>query len=154
MITYYLDASAVAKRYLREPGSKWIIDLMSASVVNRFTSIELVTVEVICALTRAHREHRIGADARDRLIALALAESRTDVGLLAVSQQILDLASQLAIRHPLRAYDAIHLATVLDWMHELTQAGLPTPIFISADGNLLSAARSEGLVAENPNDHP
>ena len=153
MITYYLDASAISKRYLRERGSRWVIGLMSAPAVNHFTSIELVTVEVICALTRAHRERRISSGYRERLIALALADSRTDIGLMAVSQAILDLATQLATRHPLRAYDAIHLATMLDWTNELTQAGLPAPIFVSADANLLAAARAEGLAAENPNEH-
>jgi uncharacterized protein len=153
MITYYLDASAIAKRYLREPGSQWVIGLMSAPLANRFTSIELVTVEVICALTRAHRERRISGSYKDRLIPLALTDSRTDIGLLAVSRAVLDLAAQLALRHPLRAYDAIHLATMLDWTNEMVQAGLPAPIFISADGNLLAAARAEGLAAEDPNAH-
>lgn len=153
MITYYLDASAIAKRYLREPGSEWVCELIRASRSNRFTSVELVMVEVICALTRAHRERRINDNNKERLIALALADSRTDIGLLAVSQAVLDLATELAALHPLRAYDAIHLAAVLDWKNDLTQAGLPAPIFVSADGNLLAAARVEGLTAENPTEH-
>ena len=153
MITYYLDASAIAKRYLHEPGSRWVRELLRVPIVKHFTSIELVMVEVICALTRAHRERRIGDSYRERLIALALAESRTDIGFLAVSQTILDLATELATRYPLRAYDAIHLAAVLDWKHDLTQAGLPAPIFVSADANLLAAAHAEGLGVENPNEH-
>ena len=31
--------------------------------------------------------------------------------------------------------------------------GLPAPIFVSADANLLAAARAEGLAVENPNEH-
>ena len=33
-------------------------------------------------------------------------------------------------------------------------AGLPVLTFVSADADLLVAARAEGLSAENPNDHP
>ena len=153
MITYYLDASAIVKRYLREPGSQWVRELMLAPRANRFTSIELVMVEVICALTRAHREHRISDRYKERLVALALADSSTDIGLLAISQAVLDLATELATLYPLRAYDAIHLAAALDWKNDLTQAGLPAPIFVGADDNLLVAARAEGLVVENPNEH-
>ena len=153
MITYYFDASAIVKRYLREPGSRWVVGLMSAPTTNHVTSIELVTVEVICALTRAHRERRISSGHQERLIALALADSRTDIGLLAVSQVVIDLATDLATRHPLRAYDAINLATMLDWTNDLAQAGLPAPIFVSSDENLLTAARAEGLTAENPSEH-
>ncbi|MBM4460535.1 MAG: type II toxin-antitoxin system VapC family toxin [Chloroflexi bacterium] len=153
MITYYFDASAIAKRYLREPGNRWVMGLMSAPTANHVTSIELVTVELVSALTKAHRERRISSSYRERLIGRALADSRTDIGLLAVSQTILDLATELATRHPLRAYDAIHLAAVLDWTHDLTEVDLPAPIFVSADENLLAAARAEGLVAENPNEH-
>ncbi len=153
MTTYYLDASAVVKRYLREPGSQWVRDLLRAPRAQHFTSIELLPVEVICALTRAHRERRISASQKERLIGIALADSRTDIGLLAVSQAVLDLAAELAKRHPLRAYDALHLATAVDWANDLTSVGLSAPIFVSADENLLATARAEGLAAENPNEH-
>ncbi len=153
MITYYLDASAIVKRYLREPGSQWVRDLLRAPLAPHFTSIELIPVEVICALTRAHRERRISAGQRERLIGIALAETRNEIGLLAVSQAVLDLAAELAKRHPLRAYGAIHLATAVDWAHDLTLIGLPAPIFVTADANLLAAARAEGLVAEDPNEY-
>jgi len=128
-------------------------DLLRAPRAQHFTSIELLPVEVICALTRAHRERRISASQKERLIGIALADARTDIGLLAVSQAVLDLAAELAKRHPLRAYDALHLATAVDWANDLTSVGLSAPIFVTADENLLAAARAEGLVAENPNEH-
>jgi hypothetical protein len=36
---------------------------------------------------------------------------------------------------------------------DLVEIGLPAPIFVSADENLLAAARAEGLAAEDPNAH-
>ena len=153
MTIYYLDASAIAKRYLHEPGTRWINSLSDSAVPCRLTSVELVTVEVICALTRAQRERRISVAARDRSLTRFIADVRAMLSLLAVSQQTWDLAGQLAIRYPLRAYDAIHLASVQELTAGLTQVGLPAPIFVSADTQLLQAARAEGLAIENPNDH-
>jgi phosphoheptose isomerase len=57
-------------------------------------------------------------------------------------------------RHPLRGYDAMHLATALAVRQSLQRQGLPTLIFISADDNLNTAASAEGLAVDNPNDHP
>ena len=71
---------------------------------------------------------------------------------ICTSRRILGHASQLALRYPLRAYDAIHLATALEFERD-SDVGLPAPIFVSADTNLLAAARAEGLAVENPNEH-
>lgn len=154
MPTYYLDSSALATRYLWEPGSRWIVDLMKSSSSDGFISTELVMVEVVAALCRAQREGRISISRRDRTAARFLDEYPVLVETLPVSPRVLGLASRLALRRTLRAYDAVHLATALDVVNDLIQADLSAPIFVSADANLLEAARAEGLAVENPNDHP
>lgn len=150
---YYVDASAFAKHYLIEPGSKWISGLLRRSTQDRFLSAELIGVEVVCAISRAEREKRIGLALRNVLAARALKETHSILQLTETSRQVLGLASQLALRHALRAYDAIHLATALRILSETLLQGLPAPVFVSADANLLAAARAEGLTAENPNEH-
>lgn len=153
MRIYYLDASAFVKHYLAEPGSAWINEIISQSTQDRFVSAELVSVEVVCAIARAEREERISTRLRNRLAARSLEETRTRVELTLISRQILGHASQLALRHALRAYDAIHLASALRVLKGSLLLGLPALIFVSADTNLLSAARAEGVTTENPNDH-
>lgn len=153
MHSYYLDASALAKHYLIEPGSRWIEELLQRTTSDRFVSTELATIEVVSAVARAEREKRISVSLRNGLAARLLEEARRVVGLASPSQQILSHASQLVLRYPLRAYDAVHLATALQIRGESLLSGLPAPIFVSADGNLLAAARAEGLVAEDPNEH-
>jgi hypothetical protein len=60
----------------------------------------------------------------------------------------------LAERHGLRGYDSVHLAAALT-LHERRQAnGLAPLTFVSADNAQRTAAASEGLAVENPNDHP
>jgi len=153
MTTYYLDSSALVKRYLWEPGSHWISGLFEQSGQDGFSSTELITVEVVCALTRAERDNRISLNRRDKLANLFLDEVRALLNAVPVSAHILQSASQLALRHPLRAYDAVHLATAQELVRRLMWSELPAPIFVSADANLLAAARAEGLGAENPNEH-
>ncbi len=153
MRIYYFDASGFAKHYLREPGSRWINETLKQAAQDRFVSTELISVEVICAIARAEREKRIGLTLRNSLAARALKETYSVLQLTETSRQILGHASQLALRHALRAYDAIHLATALRVLSETLVLDLPAPIFVSADENLLAAARAEGLVAENPSAH-
>jgi hypothetical protein len=47
----------------------------------------------------------------------------------------------------------MHLATALRVLSGSLLLGLPPPIFVSADTNLLAVARAEGLMIENPNEH-
>ena len=153
MAAYYLDASAIVKRYLREGGSRWVTDLWKRTSEVTLFSAELADVEVVCALSRAERAGRIGLHRRNRSAALYLVEAQQVLNHMSVTARILRLAHELALRHPLRAYDAVHLATVLQLSERLSSVSLPAPIFVSADGNLLDAARAEGLAAQDPGDH-
>jgi|GEM_PF-1352005 len=67
---------------------------------------------------------------------------------------VVALAGQLLDRHPLRAYDAVQLASALIVNQTLTEVDLPVPAFLSADDRLLNTARAEGLPTDNPNLHP
>jgi predicted nucleic acid-binding protein len=150
---YYLDASAIVKRYLREGGSRWIADLWSRTPGVSLFSAELVDVELVCALNRAERAGRIGLTRRNKSAALYLVEAGRVLNHMSVTAEILRLAHQLALRHPLRAYDAVHLAAALTLSERLLSMSLPAPAFVSADDNLLAAACAEGLIAEDPNEH-
>lgn len=152
MTAYYLDASALVKYYLQESGSQWMNELLNYSLFDRFFSIELITVEVMSALSRAQREKRINLNLREKLAARVWADARTKPEVISVRSPILDRATQLSLNYPLRAYDAMHLSAALELAMKLTSVRLPAPIFVSADAILLIAARAEGLVIENPNE--
>jgi predicted nucleic acid-binding protein len=153
MATVYLDASAIVKHYLRESGSRWITDLWKRTAEVSLFSAELVDVEVICALSRAERAGRIGLSRRNKAASLYLLEAQQVLDHMSITAEILQRAHRLALHHPLRADDAIHLATALQLAERLSQWSLPAPAFVSADGNLLAAAHAEGLTAEDPNEH-
>ena len=61
-------------------------------------------------------------------------------------------AARLTQEHPLKGYDAVQLATALDFNARLKEEDLSL-IFVSGDANLIQAARAENLATENPFDH-
>ena len=65
-----------------------------------------------------------------------------------VSDQVVEHASALLDRHPLRAYDAMQLAGCISLQPKLTEM----PYFVCADRVLLRAAESEGFKVLDPTD--
>jgi hypothetical protein len=51
MAIFFFDSSALLKRYVAEPGSRWIIDLLGAGG-HRFYVSRLTRLECIAALSR------------------------------------------------------------------------------------------------------
>jgi predicted nucleic acid-binding protein len=100
----------------------------------------LSAVEIASALARRCREGAFAAEDRDR----ALTAVHTDLSalnLVELSPQIVDLARSLLVRHPLRAGDAIQLASALLLQRELAEV----VTFAAYDDRLTTAARAEKL---------
>ena len=133
----YFDASALAKRYIREKGSLKVRRLLSADVP---ATSRLSSVEIASALVRRSREGAISAEQRER----ALAALDTDMSALLVVEltpAIVNRAQLLLKRHSLRAGDVIHLASCLHLQEQLQEEST----FIAFDDRLIAAARLEGL---------
>ena len=136
-MTRYFDASALVKRYVRETGSSTVRRLLASGLP---ATSRLSEVEVASGITRRAREGAFAASRRDRM----LAALQRDLPALAVVEMIPDVTAEaraLLLRHPLRAGDAIQLASCLYLQRELRQ---PVPL-VAFDQRLLEAARAEGL---------
>jgi uncharacterized protein len=152
---YFLDSSALAKRYLAEMGSVWIIGLTDPAAGHRILVAEITLVEVAAALAARHRAPRgISQQARNRAVALLRRHFALEYEATAAAQSTLNAALELTQRHRLRAYDAVQLATALATSNALLAADLPAPIFVTADGDLIAAAIAEGLATDDPHRHP
>ena len=57
------------------------------------------------------------------------------------------------MRHGLRAYDAVQLATAIELHKQWLDAGVSV-VLVSADQELNAAATAEGLAVEDPLLHP
>jgi predicted nucleic acid-binding protein len=157
MAFLYLDASALVKYYISERGSLWVAEQLASSewsdAQQRATTIHLSNVEVVCAFERAYRSGRIDVAGLSSVRGRFLQDVRQRYRVLEADLDTVQSAVRLAQRYPLRAYDAVHLAAALAVARPTAAAGLPALVFVSADADLLAAARAEGLATENPNDH-
>lgn len=153
-VAYYLDASALVKRYVTEIGTGWIRTLVAPADANLLLTSRVTIVEIRSALARRRREESVSSEehtfALDALRAHSLAQYR----LIEFDASVADLAGDLLERYPLRTYDAVQLASVLTVTAVVTDAGLPAPSFLTADDRLLEIADAEGLPTDNPNRHP
>jgi hypothetical protein len=73
---------------------------------------------------------------------------------VAISASLIEEAMDLAELHGLRGYDAVQLATALLVEAGMTASGIGPLTLISADGDLNQAAQAEGLLTDDPNQHP
>jgi len=153
MKSAYFDTSALVKRYVSETGSKWVNNLLIPSLrLNVFTS-GLTAVEAVCAFSRRMREGTLSSEDYDKLVTAFHYDMRYRYIVSDVMEITLDTACRLAESHPLRAYDAIHLATALLLNREMIRNGREWLTFVCADDRLLDIARAENLHTENPNNY-
>jgi predicted nucleic acid-binding protein len=153
MTTYYLDSSALIKRYVQETGTDWIRSLVAPTAGHTLLTARITMVEVYSALARRRREGTVpGADCAVATRAFT-AHSATDYDFIELDLTVVALARDLLEQHPLRAYDAIQLASALFANQTLERAQLPLLTFLSADESLNAAALARGLQIDNPNLH-
>jgi hypothetical protein len=155
MADYYFDTSALVKYYVKETGAQWVRGLIQTRRNGRWANVistsALTWAEAVSAFSRLHRSKVMPDDLYERLIEAFLADGRTRYSRLPVDNATISQATGLIQRHPLRAYDAVQLATALRLDRVLRDNRRPPVTFVSADGALCDVAEAEGLAAVNPN---
>ena len=111
-------------------------------------------VEVWSALARRRREASISLEHHADALHAFREDCLRRYRFVEFEESVYELAGRLIARHPLRAYDAVQLASALVASRALTGAGLAPPTFLCADEHLLAAAQGEGLVGIDPSLHP
>lgn len=152
MPAYFLDSSALLKRYIDEAGSAWVRRMIRQSSQPCFVA-QVAGVEVISAIARIAAGRNITTRNRDAAIAEFKRDFAGSYDIAMLSLSVTDSAMKLAERHLLRGYDAIQLATALFVAERAKRHSLDLA-FVCADVILNRAATMEGLAVENPNDHP
>lgn len=152
MSTCFLDSSALLKRHVVEPGSRWVRRLTAPTAGHTFFVAAIVRVEVVSALARRRREGRISLHGA-RNVRLLAERQIERCFIVELTKPVLQRACDLLERYPLRAYDAVQLASALAGNDRLRAGGLAQLTFVSADQRLLTTAIAEGLAVEDPNRH-
>lgn len=138
----YLDTSALIKRFVAERGSALVQTIVSRN--GTVATAKIAYAEVYAGLTRKRREGHLP----DRQYASACRQFESDWRAYVrvdLRDEVLLLARDLIQRHPLRGFDAIHLASALALKSALGEE----TTFAAADERLLRAATAEGLRALN-----
>lgn len=154
MATFFLDTSALVKRYVAEKGQLWTLALHQPTAGHTLIVSQAALVEAVAAFCRKARAQAISDAERDQVIALFRQDTRRRYRIERVTTTLYTRAGDLCRVHKLRAYDAIQLVCALSAADKLTAIGAPPPTFVSADADLLAVAAAEGLATENPESHP
>lgn len=139
----YLDTSALIKRFVDETGSNKVAELVVEQAPA--STAALAYVEVYSGLARKQRDGELSADQFDG-IRIQFEEGWPSYVRVHLRDEVLHLARDLVGRYPLRALDAVHVASALHLQGLLGFA----VTFVAADRRLLDAAGKEGMGIVDP----
>lgn len=140
---YYLDSSALVKRYAAEVGSERVTALVEGEEMIAVSWLALP--ETLAAVTRRAKG---GSISPENLAAIRgqLHRDMQRFMIVEVSGAPIDGIEALITRHALRGADSIHLSTAL-WLKKVTKSPV---VFVASDHELLAAASAERLKTLNP----
>ena len=151
---FFFDSSAIVKRYVNEVGSNFVDGLADLQSGNVVLLGRITRVEVVAAFARRLKNGSITAADSQNAIAAFQHDLTNNYWTVEITPLLVSFAMSLATKHALRGYDAIQLATALEANDERISNNLPALILVSADTELNTAAKAEGLAVENPNNYP
>jgi predicted nucleic acid-binding protein len=149
---YFLDSSAIVKRYAAETGSSWVQGVTSPLAGNRIFIARVTAAEVVSTLVRKYPP--LPAQLLAQGLADFLWDYRNQYQRLAINEAVVARAMHVAELHRLRGYDAVQLAAAIELLTTPAVSAQGQLVFVSADAPLLAAATAEGLTVDNPNLHP
>jgi len=151
---YFLDSSALVKRYVTETGSKWILNQARPSANNSIYVARIAGVEVVSALARRRKGNSLSPAEAAKAVKRFEKYFARHYAKVNISPNLIASTIDLANKHSLRGYDAVQLAAALEVETEIKAVGTSGLIFVSGDNELNTAAQSESLAVENPNNYP
>ena len=152
MSAYFLDTSALVKRYIDEQGTEWIQSIVSSDAGHNIFIAQITRAEIVSAASRRKREGTVTARTVHAIRLMVDRHARQEYREIGLADQIIQRAQDLLEVYPLRAYDAVQLACALEVNIGLESSGFESLIFISSDLKLLETAGLERLSTVNPED--
>jgi predicted nucleic acid-binding protein len=136
----YVDTSVLLKLIVDEEGSdRASLVWDTADVV---VAASVIVVEARAALAAAARGHRV-TPAQHRAAKRELSALVDELAIVAVTEELVAAAADLAEEESLRGYNALHLAAALT---------VEATVMASADADLCAAAERRHLHIANPLD--
>ena len=129
----FFDSSALVKRYVPEIGTDVVLALCEEA--SELGLSVICYPEIISALSRLRREKAIDG-AQYVNVKQGIARDLTDAALCNISETTVLQSILLLEENTLRAMDAFHIASALEWEADL---------FVSSDLHQIKAAKKAGL---------
>jgi hypothetical protein len=146
----YIDSRGLVKRHAQEAGTPWVQTITATATGNTILTSRITVVEVVSAFQRKQRDSVLTGAEVTQLTSDFLALCTNQYALVEISVDLLNHARTLIERHPLRAYDAVQLASALVANFALQAAELGPLTFVASDRQLLTAAQAERLEVDSP----
>lgn len=148
---FYLDASALAKRYTPEIGTPVVNHLFTQTTPDRFYVFNIGLAEVVSILVRNRNTSRLTvADFSQALINVgAEVTNAADFKKLAADDLLVSAALPLIVAYSINATDGVILRSALNLAAQL-QANSEDLVLVTSDKRLLKAAQAEGMLTFNP----
>ena len=138
----YFDTSALIKRYVNEPGRREVLQLLRK---HDCVISAVLPVEVRSALRRRVAEGTLDAS-RIPAILKRFTADRAFWTFIEVSREVLTAAETLSAAHPLRALDAIHVASAQLFATHIVS---PAFTFVSAGVRQTTTAAALGMTTRH-----
>jgi uncharacterized protein len=132
-VKIFFDSSALAKRYISEPGSEKVNALCKEA--SQVAASLICVPEIISTFARLKRELKL-TSIQYKQGKQALLEDIADITICLLTPAVIKTSLGVIETSPVRAMDALHVACALEWQTEL---------FVSADQRQLTAAKKSGL---------
>lgn len=148
MTVFYLDTSAIVKRYRGEKGADVMHHLFDdPPPEDRFYTSFLSVLELTSSIVRLARSSQLSQETAGEILARFRLDTQKNFRLLPLDDEVGTKAVSIVEDHGLRSADAIHMATAA-----LIFAGVSgiKPALVSSDRELLQAAKSGGMETLDP----
>lgn len=149
MKRFYIDTSALVKRYHDEMGTKVVNILVDAIVSGRANGLilSLALTETISTLNRKMNERVLDKGLFDKLIAV-LYDELQHFTILSLDDRTVVSSITYIMQYGLNSADALHLTAAV--MARQSIDAKDDYVFVSCDKRLVAAAKKENLSILNP----
>jgi predicted nucleic acid-binding protein len=149
--SFYLDASALVKRYVLEKGSPHVHAILDGVPHNRIYLLNVGAGEVVSILVRKRNAGSISTASFGQAYVDFETEilRADDIRKQSVSNRLALSSFSLIVAHSINSTDALTLKSALAIARKL-RAGGDDLVLVASDQRLLRAAQAEGLTTFDP----
>jgi predicted nucleic acid-binding protein len=149
--SFYMDASAHAKRYVPEKGSAQIDAILGTLPRSRIYMLNIGIGEILSILVRKRNAGLLSISDLGQAVASFNAEivRGAAVTRASVTSRLVTASLRFVVAHSINSTDALTLESALAIARRLRRAG-DDLVVVASDQRLLRAAQSEGLATFNP----